>query len=192
MSNTESFEYGYIYHIYTHANGKDLIFRENENYKYFLSKLLKYIIPVAEIYAYCLMPNHFHLLIRFKESNQTLAEDEHKYLMKQFSNLLNGYAKAYNKKYNRKGSLFLDYLKRKRVDDEKYLIKLFHYIHNNPVNHGFVKDINDWKYSSYHSYINLAKESKIERKQMMTYFDTINDFVEYHKSNVEYDFLTIG
>ncbi|AKK73064.1 transposase [Chryseobacterium gallinarum] len=191
MSNTESFEYGYIYHIYTHANGKDLIFRENENYKYFLSKLLKYIIPVAEIYAYCLMPNHFHLLIRFKESNQTLAEDEHKYLMKQFSNLLNGYAKAYNKKYNRKGSLFLDYLKRKRVDDEKYLIKLFHYIHNNPVNHGFVKDINDWKYSSYHSYINLAKESKIERKQMMTYFDTINDFVEYHKSNVEYDFLTI-
>lgn len=191
MSNTESFEYGYIYHIYTHANGKDLIFRENENYKYFLSKLLKYIIPVAEIYAYCLMPNHFHLLIRFKESDQTSAEDEHKYLMKQFSNLLNGYAKAYNKKYNRKGSLFLDYLKRKRVDDEKYLIKLFHYIHNNPVNHGFVKDINDWKYSSYHSYINLAKESKIERKQMMTYFDTINDFVEYHKSNVEYDFLTI-
>ncbi|QIY91152.1 transposase [Chryseobacterium gallinarum] len=191
MSNTESFEYGYIYHIYTHANGKDLIFRENENYKYFLSKLLKYIIPVAEIYAYCLMPNHFHLLIRFKESDQTSAEDEHKYLMKQFSNLLNGYAKAYNKKYNRKGSLFLDYLKRKRVDDEKYLIKLFHYIHNNSVNHGFVKDINDWKYSSYHSYINLAKESKIERKQMMTYFDTINDFVEYHKSNVEYDFLTI-
>lgn len=59
MSNTESFEYGYVYHVYTHANGKDLIFRENENYKYFLSKLLKYIIPVAEIYAYCLMPNHF-------------------------------------------------------------------------------------------------------------------------------------
>ncbi|KPH11236.1 transposase [Chryseobacterium sp. ERMR1:04] len=191
MSNTESFEYGHVYHIYTHANGKDLIFREDENYKYFLSKLLKYIIPIAEIYAYCLMPNHFHLLIRFKDSDQVSNEDEHKYLMRQFSNLLNGYAKAYNKKYNRKGSLFLDFLKRKRVDDEKYLIKLLHYIHNNPVNHGFVEDINDWKYSSYHSYINLAKESKIEREEMMQYFDTIKDFVEYHKSNVEYDFLTI-
>ena len=191
MSNTESFEYGYVYHIYTHANGKDLIFRENENYKFFLSKLLKYIIPIAEIYAYCLMPNHFHLLIRFKESDEISEEDEHKYLMKQFSNLLNGYAKAYNKKYNRKGSLFLDYLRRKRVDDEKYLIKLLHYIHNNPVNHGFVENINDWKYSSYLSYISLAKESNIERKEMMQYFETIKDFIEYHKSNVEYDFLTI-
>ncbi len=191
MSNTESFEYGYVYHIYTHANGKDLIFRENENYKYFLDKLVKYIVPIAGIYAYCLMPNHFHLLVRFKSKDQIPNEDEHKYLMKQFSNLLNGYAKAYNKRYNRKGSLFLDYLKRKRVDDEKYLIKLLHYIHNNPINHGFIEDINEWKYSSYHSYINLTKESKIERKEMMRYFDTINDFVEYHQSNVEYDFLTI-
>lgn len=191
MSNKENFECGYVYHIYTHANGKDLIFREEENYKYFLDKLVKYIIPVAEIYAYCLMPNHFHFLIRFKNLDQISNEGEHKYLMKQFSNLLNGYAKAYNKKYNRKGALFLDFLKRKRVNDEKYLIKLFHYIHNNPVNHGFVEDINDWKYSSYHSYINLAKESKIEKKEMMQYFETIKDFVEYHKSNVEYDFLTI-
>ncbi|SIQ37291.1 hypothetical protein SAMN05880574_11158 [Chryseobacterium sp. RU37D] len=191
MSNTESFECGYVYHIYTHANGKDLIFREEENYKYFLDKLIKYIIPVAEIYVYCLMSNHFHFLVRFKNVDQISDEDEHKYLMKQFSNLLNGYAKAYNKKYNRKGSLFLDYLKRKRVNDEKYLIKLLHYIHNNPVNHGFVEDINDWKYSSYNSYINLTKESKIERKEMMQYFDTIKNFVEYHQSNVEYDFLTI-
>jgi hypothetical protein len=137
------------------------------------------------------MPNHFHLLVRFKSEDQIPNEDEHKYLMKQFSNLLNGYAKAYNKRYNRKGSLFLDYLKRKRVNDNTYLIKLFHYIHNNPVNHGFVEDIKDWKYSSYHSYINLAKESKIEITEMMQYFDTVNDFIEYHQSNVEYDFLTI-
>jgi len=191
MSNTENFEYGYVYHIYSHANGRDLIFREEENYKYFLDKLVKYIIPIAEIYAYCLMPNHFHLLVRFKSEDQIPNEDEHKYLMKQFSNLLNGYAKAYNKRYDRKGSLFLDYLKRKRVSDNAYLIKLFHYIHNNPVNHRFVKDIKDWKYSSYHSYINLTKESKIERTEMMQYFDTVNDFIEYHQSNVEYDFLTI-
>jgi len=132
------------------------------------------------------MPNHFHLLVRFKKLDQNLKKKhEHTYLMKQFSNLLNGYAKAYNKRYNRKGSLFLDYLKRKRVSEEKYLIKLCDYIHNNPVNHGFVEDINDWKYS----YINLAKESKIERTEMMQYFDTVNNFIAYHHSNVEYDFL---
>jgi len=44
MSSKESFECGYIYHVYTHGNGKDLIFRETENYRYFLDKLLKYII----------------------------------------------------------------------------------------------------------------------------------------------------
>ncbi|AZA58864.1 MULTISPECIES: transposase [Chryseobacterium] len=191
MSNTENFECEYIYHVYTHANGKDLIFREEENYRYFLDKLIKYIIPIAEIYAYCLMPNHFHLLLRFKKIGEILNIDEHKYLMKQFSNLLNSYAKAYNKRYNRKGSLFLDYLKRKKVSDEKYLVKLLHYIHNNPVNHGFVEDISMWKYSSYHSYINLKKTSKIERNEMMQYFDTVDNFIEYQKSNVEYDFLII-
>lgn len=191
MSKTENFACEYVYHIYTHANGKDLIFREEENYKYFLGKLIKYIIPVAEIYAYCLMPNHFHLLLRFKNLDQILDEDEHKYLMKQFSNLLNGYAKAYNKKYNRKGSLFLDYLKRKRVNDERYLIKLFHYIHNNPVSQGFTTNIEDWKYSSYQAYTNSKKSSKIERNEMMQYFDTVDNFIEYHKSNVEYDFLLI-
>ena len=70
-------------------------------------------------------------------------------------------------------------------------MKLLHYIHNNPVNHGFVKNISNWKYSSYHSYINLTKESKIERAEMMQYFETVNDFIEYHKSNIEYDFLSI-
>lgn len=186
-TNTDDFESGYVYHIYTHANGKDLIFREEENYRFFLEKILKYIIPVAEIYAYCLIPNHFHLLLRFKELKQ--IENEHFYLMKQFSNLLNGYAKAYNKRYNRKGSLFLDYLRRKRVSDEKYLTKLLHYIHNNPMNHGLVKDIRNWKYSSYHSYINTAKTSHIERAEMMKYFDTVNDFIMYHQSNIEYDFI---
>ncbi|SHF41838.1 transposase [Chryseobacterium takakiae] len=189
--NTENFECEYIYHVYTHANGKDLIFREQENYRYFLDKLTKYIVPIAEIYAYCLMPNHFHLLLRFKELSEILNVNEHKYLMKQFSNLLNGYAKAYNKRYHRKGSLFLDYLKRKKVNDEKYLIKLIHYIHNNPVNHGFIENIDDWKYSSYQSYINLGKETKIVRAEIMQYFDTVDNFIEYHQSNVEYDFMII-
>ncbi|UHO37768.1 transposase [Chryseobacterium capnotolerans] len=187
VSNTESFECGYVYHIYSHANGKDLIFREDENYQYFLNKLLKHITPVADVYAYCLLPNHFNLLLRFKEVN----ENDHKYLMKPFSNLLNAYAKAYNKRYNRKGALFLDFLKRKKVNDEKYLLKVLHYIHNNPVNHGLVNDINKWKYTSYNSYTNLSKPSKVERMQLMEYFDTTEDFIKYHVSNVEYDFMDL-
>mgnify|MGYP006205848243 CR=1 FL=1 len=161
MSNTENFECEYIYHVYTHANGKDLIFREEENYRYFLNKLIKYIIPIAEIYAYCLMPNHFHLLLRFKKIGEILNIDEHKYLMKQFSNLLNSYAKAYNKRYNRKGSLFLDYLKRKKVSDEKYLVKLLHYIHNNPVKDKTVSAPEDYYFSSARNYSSLENDLEV-------------------------------
>lgn len=191
MTIAEHFESGYIYHIYSHANGKDLLFVENSNYQYFLDRLLKYIIPVAEIYAYCLMPNHFHLLIRFKDLAGDKIDDEHQYLMRPFSNFLNSYAKAYNRRYNRKGALFLDFLRRKRVQDEKYLLKLLHYIHNNPVHHGFVSQAEKWKYSSYNSYTNVEKPSSIEREEMLKYFDSKEDFLGYHKSSVEYDFMNL-
>ncbi|AZA92221.1 Transposase and inactivated derivatives [Chryseobacterium nakagawai] len=187
MVNTESFQFEGIYHIFSHVNGEEIIFREASNYHFFLEKLDKYIIPVADIYAYCLLPNHFHILLRFKSFDDINNEKEHSFLIKAFSDLLNAYAKAYNKVYNRKGALFLNTIKRKKVKDEKYLLKVLHYIHNNPVNHGFVNDINEWKYTSYSSYMNLSKPSKLERMQLMEYFDTIEDFIKYHVSNVEYD-----
>ncbi|WP_419868866.1 transposase [Chryseobacterium sp. CT-SW4] len=191
MKNLESFDYGGVYHVYSHANAQDLIFKETSNYQYFLEKLSRYIIPVADIYAYSLLPNHFHLLLRFKDRQieENEKENIHKNLMKPFSNMLNGYAKAYNKRYNRKGALFLDFIKRKKVEDEKYLLKLVHYIHHNPVNHGFVRELNDWNYSSYRSYLDLYKKSQIKREDIMEYFDSIQDFIAFHHSSVEYDFL---
>ena len=108
--------------------------------------------------------------------------------MKPFSNMLNAYAKAYNKKYNRRGSLFLDFLKRKRVDSESYLLKLVHYIHNNPVNHGLTHLIENWNFSSYRSYLDLSKSSKLKRNDILQYFESTDDFVDFHKSIVEYDF----
>ncbi|WP_294304669.1 transposase [uncultured Chryseobacterium sp.] len=189
MINTESFEFDSVYHVFSHVNGKELIFREETNYQFFLKKLMQYILPIADIYAYCLMANHFHLLVRFKNFENIPIENEHAHLMKHFGNFLNSYAKAFNKMYERKGALFLNAIKRKKITDQKYLLKVLHYIHNNPVNHGLVKDIRNWKYSSYHSYINIAKSSHIERTEMMKYFDTVNDFIAYHQSNVEYDFI---
>ncbi|MDN3694959.1 transposase [Chryseobacterium tructae] len=191
MINTESFEFEGIYHIFSHVNGKEVIFREETNYHFFLKQLNRYILPIADIYAYCLLPNHFHLLLRFKSFNDIDTEDEHQYLMKNFGDFLNSYAKAYNKKYNRKGALFLNTIKRKKVNDEKYLLKVVHYVHNNPVHHGFVNNIENWKHSSYKSFFNLEKESKLDRKTILDYFDTINDFMVYHNSNVEYDYLDL-
>ncbi|WP_160139173.1 transposase [Chryseobacterium sp. c4a] len=191
MVNTESFEFEGIYHIFSHVNGTEIIFREASNYQFFLEKVEKYIHPIADIYAYCLLPNHFHLLLRFKSFENVNNENEHQFLMKPFSDLLNAYAKAYNKVYNRKGALFLNTIKRKKVNDEKYLLKVVHYIHNNPVHHGIVNNIENWKHSSYKSFFNLEKESKLDRKTILDYFETIEDFMVYHNSNVEYDYLDL-
>ncbi|MFC3160612.1 hypothetical protein SAMN05443633_10260 [Chryseobacterium arachidis] len=189
MINTESFEFDSVYDIFSHVNGKELIFREETNYQFFLKQLDKYILPIADIYSYCLLPNHFHLLLRFKDFEGVNIDEQHKYLMKRFGDFLNSYAKAFNKMYERRGALFLNAIKRKKVTDEKYLMKVLHYIHNNPVNHGFVNKIDEWKHSSYISYLNPEKESKLERMEIMQYFDSLNVFRNYHQSNIEYDFL---
>jgi len=182
MINTENFEFDSVYHIFSHVNGKELIFREETNYQFFLKQLDKYIIPIADIYAYCLLPNHFHLLLRFKNIEDINVEEEHSFLMKNFGNFLNSYAKAFNKKYNRKGALFLNAVKRKKIIDEKYLLKVLHYIHNNPVNHGLVNEIDEWKHSSYNSYLNSKKESKLNRTEIMQNFDSLEIFRNFHKS----------
>lgn len=186
MVNTENFESDSVYHIFSHVNGKELIFREETNYQFFLKQLGKYIIQVADIYAYYLLPNHFHLLLRFKNIEGIHVEDEHQSLIKNFGNFLNSYAKA---KYNRKGALFLNAVKRRKISDEKYLLKVLHYIHNNPVNHGFVNEIDEWRHSSYNSYLHPEKESKLNRTEIMEYFDSLEVFKNYHQSNIGYDFL---
>lgn len=107
MINTESFEFESVYHIFSHVNGKELIFREELNYQFFLKQLDKYIIPIAEIYAYCLLPNHFHLLLRFKNIEGVNAEDEHHSLMKNFGNFLNSHAKLLIKSITGKELSFL-------------------------------------------------------------------------------------
>jgi len=88
MIRTISLEHEAYYHIYNRGNNSEIIFREESNYFYFLKLLKKYILPVADVFAYCLLNNHFHLLIRIKEEDKITVNIE-----KSFSNLFNAYAK---------------------------------------------------------------------------------------------------
>src|SRR5690606_6961681 len=97
------------YHIYNHANGDDNLFREQKNYGYFLEKYKQHINPIAETIAWCLMPNHFHLLVKIKSEEEIAAafpkfqtleklrrEDEKsKFLSKQFSNFFSSYTQSF-------------------------------------------------------------------------------------------------
>ncbi|WP_449401217.1 transposase [Chryseobacterium wanjuense] len=70
----ETLEFGYFYHIYNRGNNSGTIFFEEKNYNYFLQLLSKYIVPIGEIYAYCLLKNHFHFLIKLKDESEISYE----------------------------------------------------------------------------------------------------------------------
>lgn len=141
------------YHIYNRGNNKEPIFLEDENYRYFLSKLHLYLDRAnIDLVAYCLMPNHFHLLIYL--NNET-----------NFSNIMRSFTLSYVKSFNlwhgRVGHLFQGDFKAKHVTTDEYLTILCAYIHCNPVNAHLVMAPELWKYSDYSEWIveGVSKES---------------------------------
>ena len=187
-----------FYHVYNHANGNESLFRQERNYPFFLKKVSKYINPIANTYAYCLMPNHFHFLIRIKEEEALkeyfesvgklkkykFPEDLESMLSQQFSNLFNAHAKAYNITYSRMGSLFIPNFKKKEITTKSYLTNLIRYIHNNPIHHGFVKNIDDWPHSSYHALLH-QKQSLLKIELLLGLYSNKEEFIKSHKHPLE-------
>ena len=185
-----SFEPGETYHIYNKAITNELLFRSGDNYRFFLTKYLKYISPVSRLYAFCLMPNHFHFALTIKSKDElvkVLSNKEQSELVEadidfsgkinlRFSNLFNSYAKAYNKMFNRSGQLFLRSLKKKTVCSTTYLKNLIKYIHFNPVYHGFIEDPYDWTFSSIVEY-QKAEQKILEKELIKNLFKNEMDYL---------------
>jgi putative transposase len=180
-------EPGQFYHIYNHGIGFENIFHTNDNYLFFLKKYAEYLNEVVDTYAYCLMPNHFHFLIRVKDNlpgfKNLAGSTDHKLyhasnhpVIKGFSDFFNSYAKSFNKINGRKGSLFQKNFRKNEIKTELQWQDTFLYIHMNPVKHGFVKEPKDWKWSSLHAYRNLNKPSLIERSFYLNYFDSWENY----------------
>ena len=168
----EKVEQGYYYHIYNRGNNGQDIFLEEINYSYFLDLIKKHLVPNFEIFSYCLLPNHFHLLLRIKADCESPSQ--------KFSNLFNAYTKAINKKYNRTGSLLEKPFKRIQIKDEDYLKTLVLYIHLNPEKHQISKDFSTYSHSSYSSIISQNK-TNIKRSIVINWFDDLNNFTETHR-----------
>ncbi|OMQ10989.1 transposase [[Flexibacter] sp. ATCC 35103] len=172
------FEEGQYYHIYNRGNNKENIFIEEKNYNYFLEKVKKYILPIADIYAYCLLKNHFHIVLRIKDKVD-LPEKFIEKIHLPFSNLFNAYSKSINKAYNRTGSLFQEHLQRNRIETETYLKHLIVYVHLNPVKHKFTKHFETYLHSSYRSFLS-EKVTNIDRGFILSLFDDLENFKLYH------------
>jgi putative transposase len=186
-------ERGKYYHIYNRGNNRENIFIEERNYRYFLQLYAKYIGPVADTYAYCLMRNHFHVLGRMKTEEEILTDPkgfENPLGLpdtgQQFGKLFNAYAKAINKAYQRTGSLFQNPFRRKEVTSNAYFRQLVAYIHRNPQKHGFVKDFRDWPYSSYHALLS-DKPTHVKRMEVLEWFGDAPTLVEFHLRDVSED-----
>lgn len=178
---------GNYYHIYNRGINGCTIFKETTNYEHFLALYDKYISPVADTFAWVLMGNHFHLLVRIKnpegfENLQGLNNT--KRINQQFSNLFNAYTKAFNKRYNRTGSLFEHTFRRKRIDNNFYLKQVLLYIHNNPVHHGFCEHPVEYPWSSYLTCISI-KQTKLQRDAVMGWFDDQAKFKYWHDQKIE-------
>ena len=196
--STEQLEYEKYYHIYNCGIKGCNLFNEAENYTYFLNLYNKYISPIADTYAWVLMPNHFHLLVKIKSevdildslstsssSNLSGLKDETiKPLHQYFSNLFNAYTKAFNIRFNRHGSLFERPFKRKSIDNKRYLKNVLLYIHNNPVHHGFTNSPSDYPWSSYLTCVSI-KTTKLQREQVIGWFDNEANFKSYHNRKLD-------
>ena len=193
LNTYEQLIQGEYYHIYNRGNNREDIFLEDKNYFYFLDLFKKYISPLADLYVYCLMKNHFHLLVKIKEAGKIELkhstseivdkfepEELQKHVSRSFSNFFNAYAKAINKMYNRTGSLFQERFRRKLINKESYFTEVTFYIHANPQRHGFTNDFRNYKHSSYQSLLSHLP-SLLKRDEVMDWFGGKDSFAKYHE-----------
>lgn len=191
MHKIEPLEFGKFYHVYNcGVNGMDL-FRENKDYTYFLTLYEKYIAPFVDTYAWSLMRNHFHLLIKIKEEKEISSffngsDVKIENTAKQFPRLFSAYAQNFNKRYQRNGNLFERPFIRNQIDDEIDLRQLVIFIHDNPIHHGFVSNLNEYFWSSYLTLIS-TKSTQLKRDEVINWFGDVANFKAMHKNKIDVD-----
>ncbi len=209
-NNIEPLQPDSFYHIYNRGINGENIFKEDKNYTYFLTKYAHYLSPYVSTYAYCLLKNHFHLLIRTKSveeiklitndnlgintsKNGVVKSETYKdvswVLSNAFASFFKSYAQSFNKVYHRTGRLFEEPFRRILVDSDSYFSEIIYYIHHNPQIHGFVNDFRDYPHSSYHSHL-LTAATKLERAAVIAWFGNKVEYENFH--NAEYFFKNLN
>ncbi len=162
---------GHYYHLYNRGARQVTIFREETNYLFVLLRMKKYMRKLQiTIIAYCLMPNHYHFLVR--QDGDVKAG-----LLPQ--RIFNSYSKAYNNLYDHSGTLFEGRFKAKPVTTDRYLRHLCRYIHANPVKDGVVQYLEEWPYSNYLEWIGLRQGSLVDREFIADMFASVAAYEEF-------------
>ena len=160
------------FHVYNRGVNHAPIFFGERHYQNFLDRIKKTLrqTECVNVVTYCLMPNHFHLILyQRKESG----------LSKFMSNVCNGYVKAINLEQDRTGHLFEGKYKLKLIDDNGYLLHLSRYIHLNTVRAGLVSKAENWRYSSCREYYGNSTEQIAHPEIVLGQFERVKDYLEF-------------
>jgi len=152
---------------------RQVIFENDEDNKRLIDTLKKYkTVSGYKLYAYCLMGNHFHLLIKTEKEDLDVITKR----------IAGSYVYWYNTKYKRCGHLFQDRYRSEAVENDRYFLSVLLYIHQNPVKAGLCKDISKYKYSSYMDYIN-EKHDFVDVDFLFTLIDK-DTFIDFSRKSV--------
>ncbi len=161
---TTLLEPGKYYHVYNRAKNGDPLFGNEEDYRFFLKLYQTHICPIAETYAYCLLSDHLHFLIRIRE-------DADGSLYKHFALLFNGYAKGYNRHNAKEGKIFKFKLKRKEIRSATFFQEMVRYVNQNPWRHGVTEHPANYRFSSFRATMTNG-QTMIAKEQVQGYFGT--------------------
>jgi REP element-mobilizing transposase RayT len=168
---------GHYYHVYNRGCNRQPIFLEEENYIYLLTRI-KAILPEepVTIVAYCLMPNHYHFLLR-AEADTAIGHFTQR--------LFNGYTQAINQRYQRSGTLFQGRAKSIDVQNEPYALHLCRYIHLNPVVAGLVSRPEQWVYSNYLEWTGKRNGTLIDTDFVSLYAPSQREYESFIVSSID-------
>ena len=197
MSAIQPLQYGKVYHIFNRGVNRMTIYKTRKNREYFLRLYFERIGPIVDTYAWCLMDNHFHLMVRiktlgeiFKELSTSIAPDKLQKFnpSRQFANFFISYARAFNNQEKRKGALFERPFCRKEINNLDYYRQLVIYIHRNPVKGGFVTNPKDYEWSSYGNFFSV-NPSGLSKDLVLSWFDSTINFKACHRKNQDFSEL---
>jgi REP element-mobilizing transposase RayT len=168
---------GQIYHVCSRGNNREDIFHAAHDRRHFLELYEQRISPNADTYAYCLLPNHFHLLVRFHEPAIVGTAPPSRLL----ADMLNAYARSFNLDHSRAGALFQRPFRRILVATHPQLVHVVTYIHLNPLRHGLAPDFRRWRFSSYPALL-AAGKTRLQREEVLEWFGGRRGFIDAHQS----------
>ena len=203
-----------IYYINSRTNAKDNLFNSEDDYFYFLKNYAELLVPIVETYAYCLLPNQLHCLIKIKSEKEifdflkvnnripeeNLSFQEYKnlstntanlvgnifslQLSKQFSNFFTTCTPALNKQPANKRSLIIQNSKSIEINSDEQIKDTIINIHCNSAHSGNNQNFELWKFSSYSAYLS-DKPSAIKRSVALDIFESKDNFINCHRERAE-------